>query len=132
MDWTDFIFGKKPLSQAAQQGQQSGDTSTGTSTANGPQGPSQPANIDIGKMAQGMANNVKNNFTGPQSPYGQIKSMMPTSVPKMGQAGTAPQPTMQQLTGAGGPSASCPTCGAPMANQTQMPDQSGGQLDAQQ
>jgi|SRR5665213_3365298 len=111
MDWTNFIFPvKKKLDQAAQQG--SPDTAT--------QGPSQPAGLDIGKMAQGMANNVKQNFTGPQSAYGQIKNMIPPSIPKMGQPGTAPQPTMQQLQGVGGSSPSCPTCGAPMqANQPQ-------------
>lgn len=32
--------------------------------------------------------------------------------PAMGQPGTAPQPTLQQLQGVGGNA--CPTCGAPM------------------
>ena len=106
MDWTDFIFGKKALKNAAGQGGSPASSSSGS------------AGIDIAKMAQDQANNVKQNFTGPQSAYGQIKGMIPSHIPKMGQPGTAPQPTMQQLTGMGGQSATCPTCGGPIGNNT--------------
>jgi hypothetical protein len=36
------------------------------------------------------------------------------NIPAMGQPGTAPQPTMQQLMGAGGIQSACPTCGGQM------------------
>lgn len=63
--------------------------------AAGSQGPSNPAQgssqtLDIAKMAQDQADSQK--------------------IPKMGQPGTAPQPTMQQLKGMGG-NTPCPTCG---------------------
>ena len=49
--------------------------------------------------------------------------------PAMGQPGTAPQPTMQQLTGAGGASSQCPTCGAPM-NSSNTDEEMGIMPDA--
>ena len=49
--------------------------------------------------------------------------------PAMGQPGTAPQPTMQQLTGAGGASSQCPTCGAPM-NSSDTSEEMGIMPDA--
>lgn len=79
MDWTDFVFpAKHVLGQLANQG-----PSNPAST------PSQPAGMDMGKMAQDQADSEKaRQFTG------------------------AHQPTMDQLKGVGMSSQKpCPTCG---------------------
>lgn len=82
MKWQDFIFGRKPLADAAgqpqPQQQQEGN-----------------AGLDIGRMAQDQANKMK--VTAMGGPAGQIINSFrhPATT-------GAPQPTMQQL---------CPHCG---------------------
>ena len=105
MDWTDFVFpAKHVLGQAANQGPDTQDSSNNPSTQGS-------AGLDMGKLAQSQADRVKQTFTGPQSVYGQVKQAMGPSIPKMGQPGTAPQPTMDQLKGIGQSQAPCPMCG---------------------
>ena len=77
MDWTDFVFPAKHVLKSA--AGQSDPTVAST----------QPAGMDIGRMAQDQADAEKaKQFTG------------------------AHQPTMEQLKGMGAPKqAPCPTCG---------------------
>ena len=90
-----------------------------------PQGPFQQAQQNMQQSMQ--AGNQLGSAIKKGASY--LKPQPQAQPPAMGQPGTAPQPTMQQLTGAGGASSQCPTCGAPM-NSSNTDEEMGIMPDA--